>query len=85
MFGLCLPEYSTAYCNIVNYYINAKLVDVGSQYLLPKVLTLDVTTVVSQYEFKIEYLTISPKHVKLPSQEEDLKGIAGLGDIEKPF
>ena len=45
IFGLSLPDltpYSTAYCNIVSHYINAKLTEMGAQDLLYRVLTPDV-------------------------------------------
>ena len=51
----------------------------GAQDLLFRVLTPDTITKVSQYKFNIEYLIVSPKHVKLPSQNE--KKNAGLKEI----
>ena len=40
---------------------------------------------VSRYDFDMSSLIVTPKHVKLSYQEEELRCIAGLKDIEKPF
>ena len=40
---------------------------------------------VIQYNFNPEELTVTPKNVRLPCNEEDLIGIAGLENISKPF
>ena len=48
------------------------------------VLTIDTISEVAQYDFKPEYLTVTPKHVRLPWSEEDLTGISGLENISNP-
>ena len=50
-----------------------------------QVLTSDTISQVSQYEFNMEKLTVSPKHVKLPRSEEYCRGIAGIDTIANPF
>ena len=45
----------------------------------------DATSELFQYDFNTEYLTVNPKHVKLPCNEEDLTGISGLKTIPNPF
>ena len=40
---------------------------------------------VSQYNFELAYLTAPPKHVKLPSKEGDIRGIAGIEATKNPF
>ena len=54
----------------------------GAQYLLSRVRSPDIISEFSQYEFNMEYLTVTPKHVKLTPQKEYHKGIAGLKAIE---
>ena len=88
IFGIRLPDltpYRTAYCNIVPHYINEKLTQMGAQYILPRVLTPNATTEVSQNKLITESLNASPKYVKLPPQEKDIKGIAGFKAIENIF
>ena len=50
-----------------------------------QVLTSDTISQVSQYEFNMEKLTVSPKHVKLPRSEEYCRGIAGIDTISNNF
>ena len=57
----------------------------GAQHILFIVLTTNTITEFSKYKFNMASLTVSRKHVKLPSQKDDLKGIAGLKAIEKIF
>ena len=45
----------------------------------------DATSELFQYDFNTEYLTVNPKHVKLPFNEEYLTGISGLKTIPNPF
>ena len=88
IFGHSLPDltpYITTYWNIVPNYINAKLTDMGAQHILFIVLTTNTITEFSKYKFNMASLTVSRKHVKLPSQKDDLKIIAGLKEIEKIF
>ena len=57
----------------------------GAQYILSRVITSNKILQVLQYECQTESLTVAPKHVKLPTQKEDIKGIVGLEAIKKPF
>ena len=47
----------------------------GAQDLLSIVLTPDAISEVSQYKSRMESLYVSPKHVKLPPQKDNLKVI----------
>ena len=70
IFGLSLPNLSsncTNFCNLVHHYINVKLVEMGGEDLLTRVLTYDAISEVSQYDFDMENLTVHPKHVTLPN------------------
>ena len=40
---------------------------------------------VTQYDFNTQDLTVTPKHVRLPCNKEDLTGISGLEKISNPF
>ena len=78
LFGLSLPDlipYHTTYCKLVPHYIHTKLLYMGEQYLIPRVLTSNAIMEVSQYEFDVSLLTVSPKHVRLTSPEEDIRSI----------
>ena len=57
----------------------------GAQDLIHRVLTTHAIMEVSRYDFDMSSLIVTPKHVKLSYQEEELRCIAGLKDIEKPF
>ena len=54
----------------------------GAQYLLSRFLTPNKITEVSQYNFNMKSLTVSPKNIRLTSQKQDLKVISGLKAIE---
>ena len=45
---------------------------------MPRVLTADAISEVSQYDFDMEKMTVFPKHFKLPSNEKKSKGIIGI-------
>ena len=78
LFGLSLPDlipYHTTYCKLVPHYIHTKLLYMGEQDLIPRVLTSNAIMEVSQYEFDVSLLTVSPKHVRLTSPEEDIRSI----------
>ena len=58
----------------------------GAHDIIPRALALDSTEEVYQNIFNMPSLNIYLKHVKLPSwEEEDLRGITGLEEIENSF
>ena len=63
---------------MVPHYLNTILTYLGAQDLVPQLLTADVISEVSQYDFIKEELTVHPKHVTLPRNENKSKGISGL-------
>ena len=88
IFGLSLPEltpYPTAYIKLVPQYLNSKMVEIGAEYLISRILTAEVISEVTQYNFDIPYLMVIPHPVKPPYQEDNLEGISGLKSIYNSF
>ena len=52
---------------------------------MPRVLTADAISEVSQYDFDMDKMTVFPKHSKLPSNENESKVILGIESILNPF
>ena len=68
IFGLTLPDLNPHISNFFNlntHYLYSKLIELGAEYLSPRVLTADSISEVSQYDFEINKLTVTPKHFKL--------------------
>ena len=57
----------------------------GTEDLIPRIITSKAITEVTQYEFSMPFLILTPHNVKLPSQVYYLVGILGLGAIENPL
>ena len=57
----------------------------GAEDLIPRIIMTEAISEVTQYDSGMQYLIGNPCHVKLPSQEDDLGGIAVLETIENPF
>ena len=69
IFGLVLPVLGINFpklYNIFPHYIHAKLIKLGSDNFSFRLLASGAISKFSQYGFNMEYLTVSPKHVKLP-------------------
>ena len=49
---------------------------------IPRAITADTMSEVSQHELDITYLIVSLRHVKLPLQEYYIRRIADLEEIE---
>ena len=82
--GLSLPDLSvncSDFCNQVTHFLYAKLTELGAEDLSSRVLTADAISEATQYNFNIENLTVTTKHVRLPSNDEDLTGIYGLENV----
>ena len=71
--------------NRVPHFIYAKLTELEAEDLATRVLMEDAISEVTQYEFNIKDLTVTPKHVRLTCNEEYLSGKAGLENISNPF
>ena len=73
IFGLSLPDLSSncsGFCNCVPHHLYANSTDLGAEELATRVLTEDVISEVCQYYFNTKELTVNPKYVKLPCNEE---------------
>ena len=53
--------------------------------LVSQFLTQDYISEVSQYDFNMEYITVLPKHIKLPKNGYGCREILGLYIIANPF
>lgn len=85
--GLTLPDLSmnTAYyCQLAPHYLYAKTKSMGADGLAYRVLTPDTIAEVQLYDFDLEKMTVAPKDVELPDQQDD-SGIPGLEAIPNPF
>ena len=81
IFSLRLPDLtpiSISYHNLVPHNLNAKLIGMGVEELIPRLLTADAIAEFPQCDFNRTSLTVSQSHFKLPLKEDDLKGIPGL-------
>ena len=58
------------------------MAEMGAEDLIPRIITTGEISEVIKYDSGMQYLIGNPCHVKLPSQEDDLGGIAGLEDIK---
>ena len=54
----------------------------GAENLITRILTSDAILEVRQYNFEMEKITVHPRHVTLPNNENESKGIAGFKSIE---
>ena len=52
---------------------------------IKRVLTSDTISKFSHYEFDMEKLIVYPKHVNIPNNEDERKGILVVDSIENPF
>ena len=52
---------------------------------MSRVLSADVISEVSQYDFKIGKITVVPKHSKLPNSDNEINGVIGIDSILNPF
>ena len=87
-FGINPSYLSTNFSNyyyLVYNYIHAKLTKLGPENLSYLVFTSDAISEVSQHEFNMEELTVSPKQVKLPRNKDNFKGITGIKTTDNPF
>ena len=73
------------YWNLVSNYLHAKLIKLGPEDLFYWVLTSDAISEVSQHDFNMEELTVSPKQVKLPRNKDNFKGITGIKTTDNSF
>ena len=62
-----------------------QIIELGSEDLSTRVLTIDSISGVSQYNFNTKDISVSPKHVKLPNNKKYYKGIARLETITVTF
>ena len=63
---------------MVSHYLGTKPIELGAGDLSSRVLTSEAISESGQYNSNMEYLTVFPKHIKLPSNKEYCKGIAVL-------
>ena len=80
IFGLTLTDlnpHSSNFYNPNSHTLYTKLIDLGSEDLAPIVLTADSISEVSQYEFDMNNLRVTPKHVKRPKNYKDSCEIEG--------
>ena len=80
IFGLSLLDISinfSGFCNRVPHLLYAKPIELVAEDLASRLLTDDAISEVSQYEFNTKELLVTPKQLKLPSNEENYTGIAG--------
>ena len=71
--------------NQVPHVLYAKLTKLGAEDMATRVMTVHAISEATQYNFNTEYLIVPPKHVRLPSNKENLAGIAGLENMSNPF
>ena len=55
------------------------------EYLISRVLILEAISEVSQYEFNMKKMTVYSKHIMIPDNEGEGRGIAGLETTENPY
>ena len=85
IFGLTLPDlnpHTSNFYNLTSHYLYAKLIELGSEDLATRVLTAVSISEVSQHDFDMNNLTVTPKHVKLL---KIYKGSCGIEDLEKIY
>ena len=63
-----MTSYSTTYSNLVPHYMNTEIVKMGAEYLIPRVIMAKAIAEVTHYYFYMTYLTVTPRHVKIPYQ-----------------
>ena len=61
------------------------MIYIGTENLFPRILTADDFSEISQYKSDQENMTVFPKHVTPPNNDNKGKGIAGLESIHNPF
>ena len=57
------------------------MIEMVTEYFIPGILTTKGISKVTQYDFDMPYMKVTPRRVKVPSQEDDLGGISGLDSI----
>ena len=73
IFFLTLPDLNPQSSNfyyLIFHYPYAKLTELGEEYLVAIFLIAESIYEVTQYEFDMENLTVTPKHIKLPKMTE---------------
>ena len=70
---------------MVPHYLGTILTDLEAEDIFSRVPIADEISEVSQYNSIMEDLTVHPKHVTLPNNENVIKCIAGMESIENPF
>ena len=60
------------------HLLNEKLIRIGVKNVIPRVLISDTISEVSQYYFYIEKFSVTLKHVKIPNNLYNQKGVEGL-------
>ena len=69
IFGLCLPYLAVEcpnYCNRVPHYLNTKLIDMGMEDLIHRILTSEAISEVTLYDFNLQTMIDITKHILLP-------------------
>ena len=56
---------------LIFHYLYEKLTDLGGEDLVPIFLTAESIYEVTQYDFDMENLTVTPKHIKLTKNDRD--------------
>ena len=72
IFGLSIPDLQVNcldLCDRVHHFLYAKLTELGAEDLASRVLTEDAISEVTQCDFNIEEITVTPKHARLPSNK----------------
>ena len=57
----------------------------GEEDIIARVLTSNAVSEASQYNFDMEKISVTPKNIKLPNDEDNHKGISGLEEISNTF
>ena len=65
--------------------MNEILTGIGADYLVPIILTTKSYSKVSHCVFDIDKITVYPKHITLPNNGNEVKGILGLYSTENPL
>ena len=71
IFGQFLPDLAAKcpnYCNSVPHYLNAKLIEMGVEDLIRRILTSKAISEVTLYDFNLQTMTDLPKHFILPDK-----------------